>query len=145
MRLGGPRNRSGRNGEEKNLAPTETRNPDLSAVQPIVRRYTDWASDNQAEAWQQSPRMEGHRFSRAPQYVGTHKGWAWQRILCTEGHSLCTLNLYALILNIPNIQCFTLTVFQRAALFRQFITPYQLLILWSTQCDKELLLWMKDR
>jgi hypothetical protein len=40
-RLGGPQNRSGRRGEEKNLALTGTRNFDPSAVQPLASRYTD--------------------------------------------------------------------------------------------------------
>jgi hypothetical protein len=42
-RLGGPQKRSGRRGEEKNLAPTETLNSDPSAVQPVASRYTDCA------------------------------------------------------------------------------------------------------
>jgi hypothetical protein len=38
--------RPGRCGEEKNLFPlqrSEPRTPNPSAVQPVVRRYTDWA------------------------------------------------------------------------------------------------------
>jgi hypothetical protein len=42
-RLGGPQNRSGRRGEDKNLVPTGTRTPAPSAVQPVASRYTDWA------------------------------------------------------------------------------------------------------
>jgi hypothetical protein len=38
--LGGPQSRSGRCGEEKNLAPAGTRIPD---DQPVARLYTDWA------------------------------------------------------------------------------------------------------
>jgi hypothetical protein len=37
-RLGGPRSRSGRRGEEKNLAPAGNRN---RAVQPVASRCTD--------------------------------------------------------------------------------------------------------
>jgi hypothetical protein len=38
--LGEPQRRSGRYGEDKNLVPTGNRTP---AVQPVARRYTDWA------------------------------------------------------------------------------------------------------
>jgi hypothetical protein len=38
-RLGGPQGRSGRCGEEKNLASAGNRTP---AVQLVARRYTDW-------------------------------------------------------------------------------------------------------
>jgi hypothetical protein len=37
-RLGGPQNKPGRCGEEKNLAPAGNPTP---AVQPVVHRYTD--------------------------------------------------------------------------------------------------------
>jgi hypothetical protein len=40
-RLGGPQSRSGRYGEEKNLVAAGNRSP---AVQPVARRYTDWAN-----------------------------------------------------------------------------------------------------
>jgi hypothetical protein len=40
MRLSVPKSRSGRFGEEKNLAPAGNQTP---AVQPVARRYTDWA------------------------------------------------------------------------------------------------------
>jgi hypothetical protein len=42
-RLAGPHNRSGRHGEEKNLAPTGTRTPTSSVVQPVASPYTDRA------------------------------------------------------------------------------------------------------
>jgi hypothetical protein len=43
-RLGGPQSRSGRRGEENILDPTGTRNSDPSVVQPVVSRYTDYAT-----------------------------------------------------------------------------------------------------
>jgi hypothetical protein len=46
-RQGGPQNRSGRRGEEKNLVPTGTRTLDPSAVQPLASRYTDCTIPNQ--------------------------------------------------------------------------------------------------
>jgi hypothetical protein len=39
-KLGGPEIPSGGRGEEKNLAPTGTRNPTPSDVQPVASRYT---------------------------------------------------------------------------------------------------------
>jgi hypothetical protein len=39
MRLGGPRSRSGRCGEEKNITPPRTRTP---TVQSVARRYIEW-------------------------------------------------------------------------------------------------------
>jgi hypothetical protein len=41
-RLGGPKNRSGRRGEEKILDPTGTQNSDPSVVKPLASRYTDY-------------------------------------------------------------------------------------------------------
>jgi hypothetical protein len=40
-RLGEPRSRSGRRGEEKFFYPTGTLNSDPSAIQPVASRYTD--------------------------------------------------------------------------------------------------------
>jgi hypothetical protein len=42
-RLGGPKNRSARRGEEKIFDPTGTRNSDPSVAQPAGSRYTDRA------------------------------------------------------------------------------------------------------
>jgi hypothetical protein len=39
-RLGGPQSQSGRCGVEKNFLPCRELKP---SVQPVVRRYTDWA------------------------------------------------------------------------------------------------------
>jgi hypothetical protein len=39
-KLGASRNQSGRCGEEENIVPVGTR---TSAIQPVARRYTDWA------------------------------------------------------------------------------------------------------
>jgi hypothetical protein len=41
-RLSGPQSRSDRR-EEKILDPTRTRTPDISVVQPVANRYTDYA------------------------------------------------------------------------------------------------------
>jgi hypothetical protein len=42
-KVGGLLNRSGRRGEEKNLAPHQNTNSDPSAIEPVVSRYTDGA------------------------------------------------------------------------------------------------------
>jgi hypothetical protein len=39
--VGGPQNRSGRGGEEKNSQPRRESNPRTSIVQPVAQRYTD--------------------------------------------------------------------------------------------------------
>jgi hypothetical protein len=41
-RLGGPQNRSGRGGEEKNLTILRKSNSHPSVVQPVASRYTDY-------------------------------------------------------------------------------------------------------
>jgi hypothetical protein len=40
-RLGGPQNRSGRGGEERNSQPLPGLEPPI--IQPVAQRYTDWA------------------------------------------------------------------------------------------------------
>jgi hypothetical protein len=42
-RLGGPKNRSGRREEQRIFDPTGIRTPNVLVVQPVARRYTDWA------------------------------------------------------------------------------------------------------
>jgi hypothetical protein len=54
-RLGGPQSRSGRCGEENNLAPAGIRTP---AVQPIARRYTDSVNT-------EKPRVKARKKKRA--------------------------------------------------------------------------------
>jgi hypothetical protein len=43
-KLGGPRSRSGRGGEEKNSQSHQESNPRTPIVQPVAQGYTDWAT-----------------------------------------------------------------------------------------------------
>jgi hypothetical protein len=48
LMLGGPQNLSGRYGGEKNLSPVGNQ---TQAVQPVARRFTDWASWSEKCQW----------------------------------------------------------------------------------------------